>query len=96
VREGQLLTLEEAVRKMTGLAASTFGMQGHGVIAQDMRANVVIFDAQRVSDLATFDDPIQYSAGIEYVIVGGRILVSGGMQHEAGNGVAVKRRTPGS
>jgi N-acyl-D-amino-acid deacylase len=90
-RDCQLLTLEEAVRKMSGLAASTFGIAGHGVIAEDMRANVVVFDAEHVSDLATFDDPTQYSEGIEYVIVGGRRRVARGAQHEPGNGIAVKR-----
>jgi N-acyl-D-amino-acid deacylase len=95
-RDSQLLTLEEAVRKMSGLAASTLGIHGHGFIAHDMRANVVIFDADRVTDLATFDDPIQYPAGVEYVIVGGRIAVARGAQHESRNGVAVKRRAEGS
>jgi N-acyl-D-amino-acid deacylase len=90
-RDSQLLTLEEAVRKMSGLAVNTFGIQGHGVIAQGMRANVVIFDTQRITDLATFDDPIQYPAGVEYVIIGGRFVVAGGAQHEPRNGVAVRR-----
>jgi N-acyl-D-amino-acid deacylase len=90
VRDSQLLTLEEAVRKMSGLAASTFGVRSHGVIAQGMRANMVIFDAGTISDLATFEDPIQYPAGIEYVIVGGRVVVAGSVQYESGNGLAVR------
>jgi len=96
VRESQLLTLEEAVRKMSGLAAETFGARGYGFIAEGTRANMVIFDAEKITDLATFEDPVQYSAGIHYVVVGGRAVLDGDLQNEPGNGVAVRHKAADS
>jgi len=78
---------------MSGLAAITFGLEGHGVISHGRRANMVIFDSDRVNDLATFDDPAQYPDGIKYVIVGGKVVVDGGEQREPGNGMAVRHGT---
>ena len=95
VRDYSLLTLEEAVRKMSGLAANTFGIRGHGVIGEGMRANLVIFDAEKVTDLATFEDPLQYPEGIAYVVVAGKLVVEKGVQSEKGNGVAVKHPAAG-
>jgi N-acyl-D-amino-acid deacylase len=74
VREQGLLGLEEAIRKMSGLAAETFKFKEHGLIAKGMRANIVVFDPEQVSDRATFEDPKQYPSGIECVIVGGRVV----------------------
>jgi N-acyl-D-amino-acid deacylase len=92
VREQGLLTLEEAVRKMSGLAAETFQLRGYGRIEAGARANVVVFDPHRVIDRATFEDSKQYPDGIEYVIVEGELAVWGESQTEAGSGVAVKFR----
>jgi N-acyl-D-amino-acid deacylase len=89
-REQSLLTLEEAVRKMSGLAADTFRLRGYGKIETGARANLVVFDPERVIDRATFDDSMQYPAGIEYVIVEGKLTVRGESQVETGSGVAVK------
>ncbi len=91
VREQGLITLAEAVRKMSGLAAETFQLRGYGRIEVGARANVVIFDPARVIDRATFDDSKQFPVGIEYVIVGGELTVRGERQREVGSGVAVKR-----
>src|SRR4029079_5580208 len=60
VREQNLLTLEEAVRKMSGLAAETFQLHGYGRVEAGARANLVVFDPQRVIDRATFEDSRQY------------------------------------
>jgi N-acyl-D-amino-acid deacylase len=90
VRDWRLLTLEEAVRKMSGLAAHTFGIRGHGIIAEGMRANLVIFDPDKVADLATFEDPLQYPTGIRYMVVGGGLLVKDGVQSALAMGKAVK------
>ncbi|MGH9752219.1 MAG: N-acyl-D-amino-acid deacylase family protein [Blastocatellia bacterium] len=89
-RELGILTLEEAVRKMSGLAAETFQLRHHGRIEDGARANLVVFDPHRVIDRATFDDSRQYPAGIEYVIVGGNLTVWGERQTEFGSGVAVR------
>jgi N-acyl-D-amino-acid deacylase len=92
-RELGILTLEEAVRKMSGLAAETFQLRYHGRIEGGARANLVVFDPHQVIDRATFDDSKQYPTGIEYVIVGGNLTVWGERQTEFGSGVAVKFET---
>jgi N-acyl-D-amino-acid deacylase len=79
VRELKLMTLEEAVRKMTSQAADAFGLWDVvGRIAPGLRANLVAFDAATVADRATFEDPLQYPVGIEHVVVGGEIVVRDG------------------
>lgn len=91
VREQNLLTIEAAVRKMTGLAAETFQLHRYGVIADGMQANLVVFDPHRVIDLATYEDSKQYPDGIEHVILEGRQVVRYGEMSEHGSGVAVRR-----
>ncbi len=71
-RDESVLSLEEAVRKMSGLAAETFQFRHYGRVADDARANLVVFDPERISDQATFDDPRQYPLGIKHVIVEGQ------------------------
>ncbi|HET6897704.1 MAG TPA: D-aminoacylase, partial [Vicinamibacteria bacterium] len=70
-RERGVLTLEEAVRKMTSQAAEAFGLADHGLVAEGLRANLVVFDPARVADRATFEDPVQFPVGIRDVFVGG-------------------------
>jgi N-acyl-D-amino-acid deacylase len=90
VRELNVLTLEEGVRRMSGLAAETFQFNGYGFISVGARANLVIFDAERVIDLATFDDSTQYPVGIEHVIVEGKLINEMGARHEPGSGCVVR------
>src|SRR5215475_8767321 len=89
-RELGILTLEEAVRKMSGLAAETFRLPRHGRIEEGARANLVVFNPHQVIDRATFDNSRQYPKGVEYVIVGGNLAVWGERQAELGSGAAVK------
>jgi N-acyl-D-amino-acid deacylase len=89
-REQGLITLEEAVRKMSALAAETFQLKGYGRIEAGARANLVVFDAERVIDRATFENSKQYPIGIEHVIVEGKRMIEGGEQHEPGSGITVK------
>jgi N-acyl-D-amino-acid deacylase len=92
VRELKWLTLEEAVHKMSGLAADTFQLDGYGRIQTGARANLVVFDPERVIDRATFEDPQQYPEGIAYVFVEGRLTFRGEDQLEtAGPGVTVRK-----
>jgi N-acyl-D-amino-acid deacylase len=81
VRDECILSLEEGVRKMTSMAADTFGLSDRGVLAEGKAADITIFDAATVADQATFDEPHQYSTGIYYVIVNGQIVVEHGVQH---------------
>ncbi|MEN9790375.1 MAG: hypothetical protein RLZZ63_33, partial [Gemmatimonadota bacterium] len=79
VRERKTLTLEQAVQKMTALPASRVGITSRGRLAVGAYADVVVFDADRVSDRADFRDPFQYAEGITATIVnGGLTFVDGG------------------
>ncbi len=72
-RDEQLFSLPEAVRKMTGLAARNFRLHERGQLRPGWFADVVVFDAARVRDLATFNEPLRRSEGIERVFVNGRL-----------------------
>ena len=78
VREEKLLSLEEAVRKMTSLPASRMGLHDRGLLRPGMMADLVAFDPDLVQDRSTFADPFHYSEGIPYVAVNGRLVVDGG------------------
>jgi N-acyl-D-amino-acid deacylase len=71
VREDKVLTLEDAIRKMSALPAQRMRLTDRGVLKAGMWADVVIFDPATVRDLATFDNPNQLSEGMEYVLVNG-------------------------
>lgn len=71
-RERGLFSMEEAVRKMTGLTAERLGLKDRGLLRPGYAADVTVFDPQRVIDRATFRDPHQYAEGIEYVLVNGK------------------------
>ena len=75
VRELKVLTLPEAVKKMTSMNADKIGIKDRGRLRQGMWADLTIFDADRVIDRATFENPHQYPVGIRYVIVNGTLTV---------------------
>lgn len=78
VREKQVLTLEDAIRKMTSLPAQTFRLKDRGTLKEGYFADIVIFDPARVRDMATFTKPHQYAQGISAVIVNGEVVMEGG------------------
>jgi N-acyl-D-amino-acid deacylase len=80
VREERVLSLEEAVKKMTSTTAQRFGLADRGSIRQGAWADLVLFDAQTVADKATYTDPHQYPVGISMVIVNGVVVIDQG-QH---------------
>ena len=89
VRERRTLTLEEAVRKMTSQAAEAFGFADHGLVAEGLRANLVVFDAATVCDRATFDDPMRFPEGIRDVFVAGEPVVTRGAMTGRRPGIVV-------
>ncbi len=78
VRERGVLTIEEAVRKMSGATAHRLGLQDRGLLRQGFFADITVFDTDRVIDRATFPEPHQYAEGIEYVLVNGVVVVDAG------------------
>ena len=71
VRELKVLRLEDAIRKMSSLPAYTFRLKHRGELREGNWADVVIFDPEKVSDPATYNDPHHYAAGIPHVLVNG-------------------------
>jgi N-acyl-D-aspartate/D-glutamate deacylase len=78
VREENILTLEQAVQKMTGLPAATIGLNDRGLIKLRWKADLVIFDPEKVNDPATYLDPHRFAEGISTVIVNGVAVVEDG------------------
>jgi N-acyl-D-amino-acid deacylase len=78
VREKKLVTLEEAVRRMTTLPASRMGVTRRGRIAPGFGADMVVFDPDTVADTATFESPHSYPVGIPHVAVNGVLVIEGG------------------
>jgi N-acyl-D-aspartate/D-glutamate deacylase len=78
VRERKVLTLEEAIRKMTSWPATRFRLDHRGSIKEGMWADAVIFDYDRIQDRATYENPMQSPEGIEYVLVNGRVVIDHG------------------
>ena len=80
VREDKLLSLEEAIRKMTALPAGKMRLADRGVLKAGTWADVVVFDPATVTDVATFEQPNQLSVGMDYVLVNGVPVIAGGKQ----------------
>jgi N-acyl-D-aspartate/D-glutamate deacylase len=90
VREQGVLTLEEAIRKMTSLPAQTFGVQGKGLLKEGFDADVVIFDPAEILDRATYEDPNQGPVGIRHVLVNGEIVAENGKVTGAASGTVLR------
>jgi N-acyl-D-aspartate/D-glutamate deacylase len=78
VREQRVLSLAQAIHKMTGLPARRLGLRDRGVIRPGAKADLVVFDARRVADQATYEDPHRYPTAIEHVLVAGRFVIKHG------------------
>ncbi len=89
VREKKIITLEEAVRRMTSLPAQKFQIRDRGLLKEGMQADIVIFDPQKVRDLSTFIDPHQYSTGFRYVFVNGKPVVEEGKHNGTRSGAVI-------
>jgi len=78
VREKKLLTLEDAVRKMSGFPAERLKIWDRGLLRPGMKADIIVFDPATVADKAEFDKPHQYSVGVRDVMVNGRLVLQNG------------------
>ena len=92
VRERGVLSLPEAVRRMTSLSCERFGLAGRGAVAAGAFADLVLFDPEAVADAATYEEPKRESRGIACVIVNGAVALEGGRHTGAGAGRALRYR----
>jgi N-acyl-D-aspartate/D-glutamate deacylase len=90
VRDEALLSLEEAVRKMTGAPAARLGLRQRGLLRDGAFADVVVFDPATVRSNATYDEPRQFPDGIEHVIVNGVLVVRDGIHTGATPGRGIR------
>jgi N-acyl-D-aspartate/D-glutamate deacylase len=87
VRDEKVIPLEEAIRRMTSLAAQKFQLKDRGLVKECMMADIVIFDENEVNDRATFEQPHQFSVGFHYVLVNGQLVVKDGKHTGARSGM---------
>ena len=90
-RELGVLTLEQAVRKMTSLPAARMGLRGRGQVREGWYADLVVFDPETVADRATFEEPHQYPVGIRWVLVNGEVAVDGEAFRDVRSGRVLRR-----
>jgi N-acyl-D-amino-acid deacylase len=90
VRDEKLVTLPEAIRRLTGLPATNLGLEGRGFLKPGMYADVVVFDPAAIADRATFEKPHQYAVGVRHVLVNGVAVLKDGEHTGATPGRALK------
>ncbi|HHI5791625.1 TPA: amidohydrolase family protein [Clostridioides difficile] len=91
VREKGMLTFEEAVKKITYLSAKRLGIyEERGLLKENYFADIVVFDPDTIEDKATYSNPKQYTVGVEYVLVNGKIALSEGKQTDVCAGCIIK------
>jgi N-acyl-D-amino-acid deacylase len=89
VREEKVISLPEAIRKLTSLPAQNLGLERRGALKEGSFADVVVFDPQNIRDQATFDKPHQYAVGVNYVLVNGQVVLDNGQHTGARPGRAL-------
>lgn len=87
------MSLEEMVRKMTSLSADIMGLKDRGRLKERMVADVVVFDAENITDKATYVDPGQYSQGVVHLVVNGKQVIKNSKQTNAMPGRIVSRKS---
>lgn len=91
VREKNVITLEEAIRKMSSLPATRLKLTDRGLLRAGMKADIVVFDAATVKDRATFAEPHQYADGFRFVIVNGGVVLDDGKMTDVRAGQVLRR-----
>ena len=91
VRDKEIISLPEAVRRMTSLPAQRLRLADRGTLAVGMKADITVFDPALVQDNATFDDPHRFPSGIAHVVVNGRLAQEGGVQTDILSGRVLRR-----
>jgi len=91
VREEKVLTVEQAIKKMTYLPAKKLGLKNRGKVGKGMIADLVIFDPAKIEDTASYEYPANQSRGIEYVMVGGKVVLNRGKNENILAGKVLKK-----
>ncbi len=89
VRDEKVISLEEAIRRMTSLAAQKFHLKDRGLLKEGMAADIVIFDEKEVNDKATFEQPHQYSIGFKFILVNGQLVLENSLHTTIKSGRAL-------
>jgi N-acyl-D-amino-acid deacylase len=92
VREEKVLSLEEAIRRMTSLPAMKFELKDRGLLKEGLAADIVVFDEKEVKDLSTYENSHQYSTGFKYVFVNGQLTLEGDKHTGAKNGIVIRHQ----
>src|SRR5688572_4074193 len=90
VREQKIISLEEAIRRMTSLPAQKFQLKDRGLLKEGMAADIVVFNENEVTDKATFEKPHQFSSGIKFVLVNGQLVIEEGKHNGTKSGITLK------
>ena len=88
-RDRQIVTLEDAIRKMSGFPAARLGLADRGIVRPGLKADLVVFDPAKVLDRATFERPHQYAEGFSHVITNGQVVFEGGTMTAARPGAVL-------
>ncbi len=92
VNEKELLSLEEAIYKMSGLPAQTLGLKDRGLLQEGMKADLLIFNPAKIKDRATFENPHKLAEGFDWIMVNGTLIREGGEFNEKRNGQILRNR----
>ena len=90
VREEKVISLEEAVRRMSSLPAQKFGLKDRGLLKEGFAADIVIFDEKEVIDMSTYEKPHAYSKGFHFILVNGVVTVENGQHLQSRGGQSLK------
>jgi N-acyl-D-amino-acid deacylase len=90
VRDEKVISLEEAIRRMTSLPAQKFQLKNRGILREGFAADIVVFDEQKVQDMSTYNQPHQYSAGFKWVVVNGQLTVDEGKHNGTRAGTVLR------
>jgi N-acyl-D-amino-acid deacylase len=90
VREEKIISLEDAIRRMTSLPAQKFQLKDRGLLKEGYAADIIVFDETTVNDKATFEKPHQFSVGFKYVLVNGQLVIDEGIHNGTRSGQTLK------
>ncbi len=91
VNETSILSIEEAIYKMTGFPAQTLGLKDRGILKEGCFADITIFDQETIAEQATFTSPHNYSTGVKHVLVNGKLTINDGKHESVTNGIILKK-----